>query len=185
MFETPKSEWGLTTPHVLVLICGAGAFFIGAYFDVLWYSWGSMLAIAAALSLFQEGQRSKQLKALALSGNWTFLGDSLPKSFPMQRTSSGSAQFIRNALVGEIKGRRVLLFDCRLGRGKARFSRTVVAACGDVSEFGWARFGPDTEAEQVGNWAVVYGANRLLTVEEIELLLSEFQVVSGKRGQLG
>ena len=60
-----------------------------------------------------------------------------------------------------------------MGQGKARFHRTVVAVQGKSSDFGWARFGPDLETEEIGGWALVYGANRFLTPREIAELIDQ------------
>jgi hypothetical protein len=174
MFEMPMARFGLTKRQRLFGICGVGAFFISAYLGALWYTWLILLGLTVVLSLFQDMERSNQLKAFALSCKLVFLGDALPKSFPMQRTSACSGHSIRNAVTGTSNSRDILLFDCSLGRGKRRFRRTVVAGRGSVAEFGWAGFGPDLEAEQVGDWAVVYGSRRLLALNEIETLLSEF-----------
>ena len=73
--------------------------------------------------------------------------------------------------VQESEGSSVF-FDCTLGYGKTRFSRTVVGARGPVG-FGPAQHGPDLESERVDDWFIVFGSRRILTIEEIESLLSE------------
>ena len=104
---------------------------------------------------------------------FTFLGDTLPKGFPIHRTSSRLAHSIRRAFTGDRKKKEILVFDCRLGYGKGTFSRTVVAARVDPTVFRWASVGPDLNSERVDEWTVIYTSNRLLLVEEIDALVSE------------
>jgi hypothetical protein len=49
-----------------------------------------------------------------------------------------------------------------------------VAVGGEHAGFGWAQFGPDLETEELGEWTFVYGSNRLLLIEEIQALVSDF-----------
>jgi hypothetical protein len=66
------------------------------------------------------------------------------------------------------------VFDCTIGYGRRCRPRTVVAARGQSGGFGWARFGPDLVTEEVGEWSMVYSSNRLMSIEEIEALVSMF-----------
>ena len=70
-------------------------------------------------------------------------------------------------------GQEFVAFDCTLGHGKTRFSRTVAAVRAPAEAFGTARFGPDLLTEGVGEWTVVYGSRRILSVGEIEALVAE------------
>jgi hypothetical protein len=123
--------------------------------------------------LVQDRQRTRLIREFASRTGFLFLDDCLPKSFPIQETSSRGAHSISRAFAGDKSNTEVLVFDCRLGHGKGKFHRTVVAVRGKSSDFGWARFGPDLETEEVGGWALVYGAKRLLGLDEIAELIAE------------
>ena len=173
MFEAPKWGNGLSAPRFLLTVGAVFAILVGIYFGGLWLLMLTGLAIALGFREFNGRQRSKQMRDLANSRRLTFLGDTLTKGFPLHKTSSSSARSLCNCVVGDEDRREILVFDCRLGHGKGSFSRTMVAFRGNESAFGWARFGPDFKTERAGDWAVVYGARRLLTIAEIEALLSE------------
>jgi hypothetical protein len=86
---------------------------------------------------------------------------------------------IRRAFVGSVGSngcKDLVVFDCTIGYGRGRHRRTVVAARGQSGGFGWARFGRDLLTEEVGEWTIVYGSNRLMSIEEIEALVSAFNV---------
>jgi hypothetical protein len=117
--------------------------------------------------------RRNQMLEFARRMHLTYIGDALPRRFPLDRTSSGRTRSISAAMAGDRGGAEVILFDCRLGHGKRAFDRTVVAVRGRPGGFGTARFSPDLETEEVDDWMVVYGDHRLLFVEELELLFSE------------
>jgi len=70
------------------------------------------------------------------------LGVTLPATFPLHKTSSMEARWISRAYISAGTRKEVLFFDCELGYGPGRFSRTVVAYRGDRADFGSARFGP-------------------------------------------
>jgi hypothetical protein len=120
----------------------------------------------------RQRARTQEVRQLAQRMGFTYIGSAVPRSFPLQMTSSGSARSISRAVAGDRDNKELVLFDCMLGHGRARFYRTVVAVRGQDSVFGIARFGPDLVTEQVGEWALVYGDRRLLLIEEIEALVS-------------
>ena len=79
-------------------------------------------------------------------------------------------------MIGSSGSKEIVIFDCTVGYGRGRRPRTVVAARGQQNGFGWAQFGPDIVAEKAGEWMFVYGSDRLLSIGEIDALLSEFSV---------
>ena len=174
MFELNKSEIGPSASRIAIAMGGialVGAFFLtGKLFWVLWI--GLIAALLVRYSI-QDRQRTRQMREFASRTGFLFLDDCLPKSFPIQDTSSRGAHSISRAFAGDKSNREVLVFDCWLGHGKGSLNRTVVAVRGKPSDFGWARFGPDLETEEVGGWALVYGTKRLLRPNEIAELIAE------------
>jgi hypothetical protein len=47
-------------------------------------------------------------------------------------------------------------------------------ARGQRGGVGWARFGPDLVTEEMNEWTIVYGSTRLMSIEEIEDLVTAF-----------
>jgi hypothetical protein len=174
MFELNKSEIGPSGSRIAIAIGGIGLF--GALFlsgKLFWILWIGLLAALFARYLIQERQRTGLIREFASRTGFLFLHDCLPKSFPIQDTSSRGAHSINRVFAGDISNKEVLEFDCRLGHGKRQLNRTVVALRGKSSDFGWVRFGPDLETEEVGRWALVYGTRRLLGLDEIARLIAE------------
>ncbi len=170
MFETPATALGLNSNRILAGI-GIGLLVLCcALSGLFWYSWVGFLILTLILHLIRDEERTRLIKNLASDTGLTFIGDRLPRLFPIQYTSSRQAHSISRVVVGE----DLLLFDCRIGHGKISRGRTVVAARKEASVFGWARFGPDLETETASGWTLVYGSNRLLELEEINALMSEF-----------
>src|SRR5260370_37331781 len=150
MFEAIKTELGPGGSRISIAIVGIGlivALFAGG--KLFWFLWIGLLTALVVRSLIQDKQRTKLIREFALRMGFSFLGHSLPKSYPMQHTSSRLAHSICRVMTGDRRNKEVLLFDCRLGHGKGTFSRTVVAVRGEPSDFGWSRFGPDLSTTQL------------------------------------
>jgi hypothetical protein len=157
----------------------------------MWGAVGTALLVAASIALgvnnivyaalcsyvawclFRQYERRKEIQQFAQSTGFSFLGGSLPPTFPMQQTSSRWARSIGHAVMGDRNKKRLVLFDCRMGGGKSRFQRSVLAVRGQDHAFGVAQYGPDLLTEKVGDWTLVYGGHRLLSMEEIEALVGE------------
>jgi len=123
--------------------------------------------------LFQQYERGREILQFAQRMEFSYLGGSLPPTFPLHLTSSSRAHSIDNTVIGN-RGKKVLvLFDCRMGHGKTSYWRGVLAVRGQHQGFGVAQYGPDLSTEQVDDWTVVYGSKRLLSLGEIEELVAE------------
>ena len=170
MFETGRTALELNPTKILAGVAVGASLLFAAAYGWLWCGWIGIIAAMWMLGFIRGAQRTKLIRKFASDKGLTFIGNSLPRQFPIHHTSSCQAHSIRRVVVGD----DVLLFDCRTGSGKGSRGRTVVAGRGEPSAFGWVRFGPDFETEQAGEWTLVYGSRRLLALEEIETLVSEF-----------
>jgi hypothetical protein len=79
---------------------------------------------------------------------------------------------IRNAVAGDKENAELILFDCKIGTGKGRFTQTLFAVRGLNKTFGAARFDPNLISERVDDWTLIYRYKKVLPPEEIEALLS-------------
>ena len=139
------------------------------------YILGALFACSIVWYAFRERARTKQIREFCAKRNLSYIGSSVPKSFPLQRAKAfqwGSS--VRRAFVGNSGSKDLVVFDCTIGYGRGRRPRTVVAARGQSGGFGWARFGPDLVTEEMDEWTIVYGSNRLMSIEEIEALVTAF-----------
>lgn len=141
--------------------------------DNIWsYVLGTAFVASIVWGVLRERARAREIREFAGRHGLTYIGGAVPKSFPLHRTDSRLAHSIRAAVAGERRSNEIVFFDCTLGYGKTRFSRTVVGVRGPAG-FGPSQHGPDLETERVDEWFIVFGSRRILTVEEIESLLSE------------
>ena len=181
MFEQQQSQlglhatrlWsGLITATLLVGLAIIIASYTGAGDSTFFYLGGAAFAFVIIRYILRERERAKDIRDYARTADLTYIGSTLPKSFPLHKTSSRGARSISQAIVGERSGKEVVVFDCKLGYGKGAFSRTVVAVRGHRDGFGVAQFGPDLLTEHVDDWTVVYGSGRRLLLKEIDDLLA-------------
>jgi hypothetical protein len=131
------------------------------------------LACLVVWTLVRDRKRAKEIRGYAQSEGFTYIGASLPKSFPFNETSVSWASSVANAVAGTKRSKELVLFDCTLGSGKGSRTQTMVAVRGSEECFGAARFGPSLTVESVGEWALIYRSKQRLPLEEIEALLAE------------
>jgi len=135
-----------------------------------------VVAVAGGLvvsDILERREREREIRKFATRMRLTYIGSALPKSFPLHRTSSRTAHSMCNVVAGDRGAAEIVLFDCALRYGRSRFRRTVAAVRGRAGGFGIARFAPDLETEQIGEWMVVYSSRSRLSVEEMQTLISE------------
>jgi hypothetical protein len=98
------------------------------YRGVFWYVGPGFLLIVLILQWARDEKRTRMIQNFASNKGLAFLGDSLPRRFPLQQISSRLARSISRVVTGDQNDKDVLLFDCRLGRGKGS-STGWAAAC--------------------------------------------------------
>jgi hypothetical protein len=181
MFEQQPAELGLHVPRLLrgllavAILIGLVAV-LAKYGDAggtaFLFVVGAGFAFLIGRDVLRQRARTKDIREFAQRMGWLYIGSALPKTFPLDRTSSRTAHSVTRAVAGDIGRSEVLFFDCTIGRGRGRFQRGVVATRGTPEGFGFAQYGPDFVTEHVEDWMVVFGFHRLLLVEEINALIS-------------
>lgn len=100
--------------------------------------------------------RAKEIRALAASLNFKYLGEALPRSLQLNGAPLDSVTAAWNVVDGEPRGTRVIAFDCKFGEGKGSWRRTVIAIQTEISNIKVSAFDPRATIEQIGNWVVVW-----------------------------
>ena len=180
MFELHRTEldldlsrfWRGLVAVVLVLVLAVLIARVTGGHDTWSYFLATGFVALIVRSVLRERARVKEIRDFTTRIGLSYLGGSLPKSFPLHKTVSRSAHSIRRAAAGDKLKNEVVFFDCTLGQGKTRFSRTLVGTRGPAG-FRTAQYGPDLVTERVGEWFIVYGSRRILEIQEIEVLISE------------
>lgn len=174
MFEEPQVGLGLDIRGMwrrwLLGLLFLGGLIAVAYIRPL-YIVGPALVSFLAWGILRQRARTREIRQFAQRVGLTYLGSAVPRRLPVPRALLRQVMSISAFVVGDERNKDLVLFDCMLN-GKGTRSRTVVAVRGQPSAFGAARFWPDLITEQVGEWALVYSEGRLLTIEEIEGLVS-------------
>jgi hypothetical protein len=139
------------------------------------YILGALFVCSIVWHVFRERARTKQIRDFSARRSLTYLGNAVPRSFPLHRAKAFEwGRSVRRVFVGSNASKDLVVFDCTVGYGRGRRARTVVAARGQSGGFGWARLGPDLLSEEVGEWSIVCGSDRLMSIEELEDLVSAF-----------
>jgi hypothetical protein len=181
MFEQSRSALGFNGRRIvcwilsailLLLVASVVARIAHAGEEIFFFAFVIAAVALGVRSIQQARQRTKAFHQVAETLGFEYFGSSLPARFPLRETQSRQSRSISRVFVYSRMGKDMLFFDCELGYGRGRFSRTVVAVRGDRSEFGFARFGPDLATETVRGWTVVYGERRFLETEEIMRLVN-------------
>lgn len=131
----------------------AGIYFIGA-------------AGAAVVSLFwwRSRLRVREVRSLAESGGFQYLGETLPPSLPLTSMPFASITAVWNAIDGAPRGKRIVAFDCRFGEGKGSWRRTVIAVRTDASNVTASAFDTSLRIEQTDDWVFIYRPKELALI---------------------
>ena len=129
-------------------------------------AWGgfALAAFASALLLgagLAHIHRRKTMRSFAMRMGFTFIGDTLPPSFIPSGYPLEGITAVWNAMDGEVKGLGVLVFDCRIGKGKGSWQRTIVAAKSQHAVFNSIDGNYGLELGRVGDWTILYRPKEL------------------------
>jgi hypothetical protein len=121
------------------------------------------------------------MKPLATSLGFDYLGSDLPNCLVLPETPFDSMTTVWNVISGERHGIRVIVFDCRFGRGKASWCRTIIAHENNEGAPKFSSFDLDLQIEHSGGWTVMWRPEKLalfptglMPVAEIKAYLEAF-----------
>ena len=100
--------------------------------------------------------RAGEVRALAATHGFHYLGEALPRSLDLTGSLLASVGSVWNVIDGEPRGTRIVAFDCKIGEGRGSRRRTVVAVKGQVGIPTVLRFDPSLRQEQVRDWVLIY-----------------------------
>ncbi len=137
---------------------------------------GPFAVTAGALVIYgwiSQWRRSRQIRRYAGDRGFSYIGDWLPRHFPIEETFVARASSTGNAVIGDRNGKALFFCDCTFGQ-RHKTALTVVAIEGAREYFAYvARFDVSLVAEQAGDWALIYRPRELLPIEVIDALLAE------------
>jgi hypothetical protein len=99
---------------------------------------------------------------MASSLGFHYLGNALPRSFPVAGTGLDRMISVHNVIDAEPRGTRIIAFDCKFGEGKGSWRRTVIAAQTGIGNVSRSSFGSDVEIEQNQNWVIIWRPKKLV-----------------------
>jgi len=115
------------------------------------------LALGALIAVYLgERHRAAAIRTLATRLGFHYLGNALPKSLTLHGTPFGHASKVWNVIDGEPHGVRTIGFDCRVGIGKGRWRRTVIAVESNADFWGAVRLNREMAIDSAGKWKVLY-----------------------------
>lgn len=109
----------------------------------------------AGFLYYNYRRREDDIRSLATKLGFTYIGSTLPRSLSLVGTELQPCSSVWNVIDGEPNGIRVIAFDCRVGRGKGSWRRTVVAVQ-STEKFNPQLFSPDMTAENTERWTFFY-----------------------------
>ncbi len=118
-----------------------------------------LLIVAAAIVValwWRARQRTSALRQLASKFGFAFLGTTVPRGLNLTGTGPEAISSSWNVMDGELKGVRIVIFDCRIGQGKGSWRRTIIAAKSNADIFESVPMILDFIREPAGDWTVLY-----------------------------
>lgn len=100
-------------------------------------------------------RRKRALAAWALANGFKALGKSLPKEIDLSPTDLIWASAFWNVYEGTVRNLRVVIFDCRIGRGKGSWCRTGIAVQTPTDPFRGPVF-RSPNVDTAGDWQILY-----------------------------
>ena len=119
------------------------------------------LAALLCVGFWRSRVRTREIRQLAETTGLHYLDNALPRSLGKLEDLPSGITSVWNVLDGEHRGRRVIVFDCKFGRGKGSWCRTVIAIQAERSSITVSAFDPEVEIEQIGEWTFLYRPRQL------------------------
>ncbi len=125
--------------------------------------------------LISDRARARQIGERFTKRGLEYLGSALPKSLPISSASFWRpGDKVSNVVVGMLNGIETSVCDFHADRGKHGYIQTVVSlklGHVDLSSKLWS--GYHLQAENVGDWIMIFKPKTRLPVAEIEPLIAE------------
>jgi hypothetical protein len=141
--------------------------------------WIALLVGYFLWSALADRRRAKDLTTLASTLGLKPWGDQLPGDLSLTGTPVANRSATWNVLEGVQNGIRFVVFDCRIGTGKASWRRTVIAARADRDVFATVPSDFSYTVDRSGEWMVFYSpktvsflGQRLMPIGELEARIS-------------
>jgi hypothetical protein len=102
-------------------------------------------------------RRTRAIKLLAPKlGLLPWPNDSLPRDLFLSSTQFANWSKLSNVYSGIINGVEVAFFDCKVGRGKGSWTRTIIAVRSNGDVFGAKAFDLDFNSQRCEEWLLLY-----------------------------
>lgn len=146
--------------------------------------WGIALWVAALASFFlwsavNDRRRAKEMAKMAISLGLKSWGDRLPADLSLAGTPIAQKSATWNVFEGVQNGIRFVVFDCRIGTGKASWRRTVIAARSGRDVFATVPSDFCYTVDRSGDWMLFYSPKAmsffgqpLMPIAELEARIS-------------
>jgi hypothetical protein len=146
--------------------------------------WGIALWMAALASFFlwsalDARRRARSIAALASKLGLKSWGNQLPPDLSLRETPMAHASATWNVIEGVQNGVPFIVFDCRIGTGKASWRRTVIAVRSSRDVFATVPSDSSYTMDRSGEWMVFYSpqevsffGRRLMPIAELEARIS-------------
>jgi hypothetical protein len=137
--------------------------------------WMSMLGALVVASFIASRKRAKSMVTLADRLGLKMWGDRLPPELTLAGTPIADASATWNVMEGKQNGVPIIVFDCRMGRGKGSWRRTVIAARSSRDVFASVPSESSYTVDRAGEWVVLYAPKRGFAVGRSLMPLSELE----------
>jgi hypothetical protein len=135
----------------------------------------AVVVLTMAQHIMSDRSRARQINELFTKRGLQYLGSALPKSLPI---TSGSfwrpGDEVSNVVVGVLNGVETAICDFHAHRGKHGYVQTILSlklGSVDVSSPRWS--GYHLEAENIGDWTMIFKRKTKLPVAAMEPLIAE------------
>lgn len=136
------------------------------------------ICIVVALCVFfwsrqRAAARRQAIRQYADTHHYTFLGNTLPDSLKLDRSSFlRSAENISCAFTGRGKEKEFAFFDCSIREGRRGYIQSVLAIYRLDGHYPACQFDRQLREERAGDWRLIYHDRRTWPVSEIDAHVS-------------
>jgi hypothetical protein len=135
------------------------------------------ICVIVALGIFlwsrqRAALRRKAIRQYADEHHFTFLGNRLPDTLSLDRSSFRSAENISSAFTGTGKEKEFAFFDCFIREGRRGYTQSVLAIYRLDGSYPACQFDRQLHEARAGDWRLVYHDRRTWPVSEIDAHVS-------------